>query len=127
MRIGVITHPLRLNYGGILQAYALQRVLQDMGHDTFYIDWMPYRFVPSVKVYFRRFLWKLKWLGRQEIKVFADYYYDRAYRKINKNCLQKARFRLSYLLHYLPRRCNRIRFLYGKNISGAPAFYLHRR
>ena len=84
MRIGVITHPLRLNYGGILQAYALQRVLQDMGHDAVYINWLPYNFSPSIKAYFSRFLWKLKWLGRREIKIFADYYYYKAYRKINK-------------------------------------------
>lgn len=85
MRIGVITHPLRLNYGGILQAYALQRVLQDMGYDSVYIDWLPYRFQWfSIKTYFIRFLWKLKWLGREEIRVFADYYYYRAYKKINK-------------------------------------------
>lgn len=30
MRIGVITIVLNENYGGILQAYALQRVLKEM-------------------------------------------------------------------------------------------------
>ena len=84
MRIGVITHPLRLNYGGILQAYALQRVLQDMGHDAMYIDWVPYSFVLPIKVYFRRFVWKIKWLGRKEIRVFVDPYYNRVYNKINR-------------------------------------------
>lgn len=33
MRIGILTHPLRSNYGGILQNYALQEVLRRMGHD----------------------------------------------------------------------------------------------
>lgn len=85
MRIGVYTHPLHLNYGGILQAYALQRVLQDMGHDAVYIDWKPYKFnLLPIKTYFWRFLCKLKWLGRREIDVFADYYYDRVYKKISK-------------------------------------------
>ena len=87
MRIGVITHPLRLNYGGILQAYALQRVLQDMGHDVVYINWMPYKYeLPSLKVYFRRFLWKLKYLGKRDIDVFFDFdfRYNQAYKKINK-------------------------------------------
>lgn len=87
MRIGVITHPLRLNYGGILQAYALQRVLQDMGHDAIYIDWLVYKYkLPPIKIYFRRLLWKLKWLGRQEIDVFFDFNfrYNQAYKKINK-------------------------------------------
>lgn len=32
MRIGILTLPLHTNYGGILQAYALQTVLERMGH-----------------------------------------------------------------------------------------------
>ena len=38
MRIGIVTLPLHNNYGGILQAYALQKVLQDMGHEATVID-----------------------------------------------------------------------------------------
>ena len=34
MRIGIITLPLHTNYGGILQAYALQTVLERAGHDV---------------------------------------------------------------------------------------------
>lgn len=30
----ILTQPLHINYGGVLQAYALQRVLRDMGHDV---------------------------------------------------------------------------------------------
>ena len=37
MRIGILTLPLHTNYGGILQAYALQTVLERMGHDTRHI------------------------------------------------------------------------------------------
>lgn len=32
MKIGILTLPLHINYGGILQAYALQAVLERMGH-----------------------------------------------------------------------------------------------
>ena len=38
MRIGIITLPLHTNYGGILQAYALQTVLERMGHDVRLIE-----------------------------------------------------------------------------------------
>lgn len=38
MNIGIITLPLHENYGGIMQAYALQKVLEDMGHNTLIID-----------------------------------------------------------------------------------------
>lgn len=38
MKIGIITLPLHINYGGILQAYALQTVLKRMGHDVCLIE-----------------------------------------------------------------------------------------
>ena len=34
MKIGILTQPLSNNYGGILQALALQTVLRSMGHET---------------------------------------------------------------------------------------------
>ena len=34
MRIGIFTLPLHTNYGGILQAYALQTLLEEMGHEV---------------------------------------------------------------------------------------------
>lgn len=38
MRIGILTLPLNTNYGGILQAYALQTVLERMGHEVHVIE-----------------------------------------------------------------------------------------
>lgn len=38
MKIGILTLPLHANYGGILQAYALQTVLERMGHEVEVID-----------------------------------------------------------------------------------------
>ena len=38
MKIGILTLPLRDNYGGILQAFALQRFLKDRGHEVVLID-----------------------------------------------------------------------------------------
>lgn len=37
MKIGILTLPIKTNYGGILQAYALVRVLRNMGHDAWFI------------------------------------------------------------------------------------------
>lgn len=34
MKIGILTLPLHVNYGGILQAFALQTVLENMGHEV---------------------------------------------------------------------------------------------
>lgn len=38
MRIGILTLPLHTNYGGILQAYALQTILERMGHEVLIIE-----------------------------------------------------------------------------------------
>lgn len=38
MKIGIVTLPLHANYGGILQVYALQTVLERMGHRVALID-----------------------------------------------------------------------------------------
>lgn len=38
MKIGILTLPLNTNYGGILQAYALQTILERMGHNVCIIE-----------------------------------------------------------------------------------------
>ena len=59
MRIGILTLPLHTNYGGILQAYALQTVLERMGHEVCLIEKSPYLRLPAWKaplVYGKRVL-----------------------------------------------------------------------
>ena len=41
MNIGILTHPLVKNYGGILQAYALSNVLRGMGHNVVILSRYP--------------------------------------------------------------------------------------
>ena len=38
MKIGIIALELRYNFGGIFQAYALQKVLRNLGHDVIHVD-----------------------------------------------------------------------------------------
>lgn len=38
MKIGILTQPLHNNYGGLLQAYALQFILKRMGHKAWTVD-----------------------------------------------------------------------------------------
>jgi hypothetical protein len=40
MKIGILTQPLRNNYGGLLQNFALQHVLKGMGHQVETVDWL---------------------------------------------------------------------------------------
>lgn len=54
MNIGIITLPLNVNYGGILQNYALQKILKDMGHQVTTIEEEIefYHKLPTRKKYF---------------------------------------------------------------------------
>lgn len=38
MKIGILTLSFNINYGGVLQAYALQYVLKNMGHEVYFIE-----------------------------------------------------------------------------------------
>lgn len=38
MKIGILTHPLETNYGGILQAFAMQKTLKSLGHEVITIN-----------------------------------------------------------------------------------------
>lgn len=40
MKIGIFTQPLKSNYGGVLQNYAMQVVLKRLGHDAWTIDFL---------------------------------------------------------------------------------------
>lgn len=78
MRIGILTLPLHTNYGGILQAYALQTVLERMGHEVVVFDTPnkmplpPFKDIP--KCFLKRIVKKL--LGRNQ-KIFYEYYQNK--------------------------------------------------
>lgn len=64
MRIGILTFHFGNNYGGILQCYALQRVLCEQGYSVEVIDYIP----PQLPVY-KRLLQKIKTIN----SVYALY------------------------------------------------------
>lgn len=72
MRIGILTLPLHTNYGGILQAYALQTALERMGHDVVVINKIPGYRLPLWKtplVYTKRII---KNLVGESVPVFYE-------------------------------------------------------
>ena len=48
MKIGILTHPLRTNYGGVLQNYALQHAIKSLGHSVETIDWQEHKNVAYI-------------------------------------------------------------------------------
>lgn len=41
MKLGVLTHPIAGNYGGMLQAYAMVKILNELGHNAKLLDYIP--------------------------------------------------------------------------------------
>lgn len=91
MKIGILSLVLHNNYGGILQAYALQTVLERMGHEVVVFN----KVIPIRKVRFqiilKRFVKKL--LG-YDIVVFGERKEFREAPIVNKNFLS---FRKKYI------------------------------
>lgn len=70
MRICILTQPLGPNYGGILQAFALQKVLKDLGHDVTTLRWLPLSPRNPIKT-LRRFL--ARYIKGNKDIVFFNY------------------------------------------------------
>lgn len=76
MRIAILTLPLHTNYGGILQAYALQTVLERMGHEVKVLCPPPYKAHPWYLmpiVYLKRMV--EKWILRKDVSILYDGYH----------------------------------------------------
>lgn len=89
MRIGILTLPLHTNYGGILQAYALQTVLERMGHEASVITTSNKAELPVWKwpySYPKRMIRKYI-LGKNE-PVFFESYHNRVYPIVGQYTLQ---------------------------------------
>lgn len=94
MKIGIITQPLETNYGGLLQNYALHKVLHDLGHETITLD-QPYIKPTRVKVaiYQLKSIIK-KILGRKNrIPVFIS---DK---EIDRIAIHTSKFTEKYINH----------------------------
>ena len=71
MKVAIITLPLHTNYGGILQAYALQTTIQNMGHEVDILEEYTkpiHNPVLLPLVYIKRFI--CKYLLGQDVEVF---------------------------------------------------------
>lgn len=95
MRIGILTQPLLANYGGILQAYALQTVLKRMGHKVVTFDdprYLKIDICQIVKRAYQRYVHKKANTGMlNEVRFNRDAYFIRKYTQpfINRNISRK--------------------------------------
>lgn len=64
MRVGIVTQPLEMNYGGIVQNWALQQVLRSLGHDPITIDAYQHYSLPHMAYNFVQ-TWYLRRKGQR--------------------------------------------------------------
>lgn len=86
MRIGILTLPLHTNYGGILQAYALQTVLEKMGHEVVVFDTPQHLRLPIWKMplaYLKRSI--CKYILKQDVKIFYEQRHNKIYPILSQN------------------------------------------
>ena len=86
MRIGILTHPLRYNYGAILQNFALQTVLRRMGHEVVTLDPNRYKYSwgQHVRFIIQHAISKYI-LGHRHIHILGLWNLDRQTRLLGKN------------------------------------------
>lgn len=102
MKIGILTLPLHTNYGGILQAYALQTVLERLGHEVCEIEkrrnWDP-SYPPLWKLplsFGKRILLKYV-LRRKGARIFRERYEKKVRPLLRQNT---QRFIRQYINQY---------------------------
>lgn len=98
MRIAILTLPLHTNYGGILQAYALQTILERMGHEVCVIERRPR---PT-----RLPLWKMPYsYGKRIIKNLTGHPYPVFYeQKKDREAPVVAQNTNKFINKYIKRR-----------------------
>lgn len=84
MKIGILTQPLEENYGGVLQAYALQKVLKDMGHEVVTINRINEDDRQNFIARLRIFLFRLrKFPEHKNFRyIYSHYFFSRKKRNI---------------------------------------------
>ena len=80
MKIGILTYHRSHNYGALLQAIALRKVLADMGHQVTYIDYWP-----NYQQH-RYLLFSWKWMIKTQKGIFGKIRYI-------KNCVINYKYR----------------------------------
>lgn len=101
MKIAILTLPFHSNYGGILQAYALQTVLKRMDNEVVIVD-LPLKkegYKVVLLTYLKRFIAKYFFLSDKPLRAWAS---EKELEVINKNILD---FINKYLLVI---KCNKL-------------------
>lgn len=99
MRIGILTLPLHTNYGGILQAWALQTVLQRMGHEVEVLGIEP---VNNHAWYTMPIVWGIravrKCMGQYQSPIFYEHWKHKEEQHKFKHIINFTRKRINHCI-----------------------------
>lgn len=109
MKIGILTHELATNYGGILQNYALQQILISMGHKPITLNHKapsPYTFLVKVASYLKQVYKNIKGVN-ENLRVWntqkeKDYIAKNILPFVEKNIVHTLPFYQHDLKAYIP-------------------------
>lgn len=84
MKIAILTHPLGRNYGGIMQAYALQKTLVSLGHKPITVDNRPV--MPKKLYVLKRSIYRsvLNLLGKRKGPINIEAHYSYLFQNTDK-------------------------------------------
>lgn len=100
MKVGILTFHRAVNYGAVLQCYALQKKMKSLGYDVYIIDYRQ----PATEQGYQAFHWKHIWNNR--FHPGNIYRYLRKYKARHKRAKLFQEFRTLYL--HLTRRCDQL-------------------
>lgn len=73
-KIAILTQPLTSNYGGIIQNYALQKVLRDLEYNPITINRGDDNPNPKFKIFVNKYkLWIYRFIFNKKIVIFSDH------------------------------------------------------
>ena len=98
MKIGILTQPLYCNYGGLIQCYALQQTLQNMGHEAIVLqrEWNRRYTFKGACIYYIRHIVKML-IGRRGSWHYyvaqekRDYIAQNTYKFIEKHIVPRSK------------------------------------
>lgn len=104
MKIGILTLPLSVNFGGILQAFALKTVIEGMGNTAVFLNrqygrpgllLLLFRFGSVIKCFVRRYI-----LGQRDYHVVNPF-------RVHYNVRTRIKYNYSALAEFIEKKINR--------------------
>ena len=84
MRVGILTFHRAHNYGAVLQCYALQKVLKNLGHEVQVIDYRQ----PYIENLYAVFSWRHLFFLLMRLPIKSVLYYLKTVTNREKSTLQ---------------------------------------